>query len=111
MRIRLYKNGLNHSFSASRGQYKKEPLSISFFIMGLSGSLFISYIQLHQRVGLAMIQLECPASPFPTPDVVLPSSAQASRAISGVRMFVFHLFNGKGLTMFPGGQFWENAYI
>ena len=21
------------------------------------------------------------------------------------------LFIGKGLTMFPGGQFWENAYI
>ena len=34
-----------------------------------------------------MIQLECPASPFPAPDVILSSSAQASRAFSDVRMF------------------------
>jgi hypothetical protein len=39
--------------------------------------------------GSAMIQLECPASPFPAPDVVLSSSAQASRAFSDVRMFFF----------------------
>ena len=43
-----------------------------------------------------MIQLECPASPFPAPDVVLSSSAQASRAFSDVRIFLFHLFIGKG---------------
>ncbi len=39
-----------------------------------------------------MIQLECPASPFPAPDVVLSSSAQASRAFSGVRMLF--IYNG-----------------
>lgn len=73
-----------------RERGKKEPLPISSFMMGLSGSLFFSYISGYIRgSGLAMIQLECLASPFPAPDVVLSSSAQASRAFSGVRMFVF----------------------
>ena len=39
-----------------------------------------------------MIQLECHASPFPAPDVVLSSSAQASRAFSGVRMRIYYGF-------------------
>ena len=76
-------------FNTPRNRIKKEPLPKSF-MLGLSGSLFISYISGHIRgSGLAMIQLECIASPFPVPDVVLSSSAQASRAFSGVRMFFF----------------------
>ena len=39
-----------------------------------------------------MIQLECIASPFPALDVVLSSSAQASRAFSGVRMRIINGF-------------------
>lgn len=62
-------------------------------MMGLSGSLFILYISGYIRgSGLAMIQLECPASPFPAPDVILSSSAQASRAFSGVRMRYYYGF-------------------
>ena len=63
-------------------------------MMGLSGSLFFSYhISGHIRgSGSAMIQLECIASPFPAPDVILSSSAQASRAFSGVRMLL--IYNG-----------------
>ena len=39
-----------------------------------------------------MIQLECITSPFPAPDVVLSSSAQASRTFSGVRMRIYNGF-------------------
>lgn len=51
---------------------KKEPLPISSFMMGLSGSLFFSYhISGYIRgSGLAKVQLECIASPFPALDVV-----------------------------------------
>ena len=49
--IRQHNHLCKFEFIGLYQQQKKEPLPISSFMMGLSGSLFISYIRLHQRVG------------------------------------------------------------